>query len=195
MANFIKASYQYATALMRHDFRTNENYSNENIDKEKSCENITWKGGSQTYTDAINKLKEYLNTIPHAKRKDFKPCMSYCISCPTILNTKQEQLDFFNIAMKDMKERIGKEKIISANIHFDEKDTLPHLHVIFVPIVETKQNDFGYKICAKDFCTRTFLRNWHPTLNAKMKEHFGAYIEPELNKTAKYTDKELNRSK
>lgn len=157
MANFKKFDYGTTLKMLRHDFRECGSYSS-NVDEERTRENLNG-GPTKNYREAVDRLKEYLDVVPHSNRKDLITSVGYVVSCPAILNTKQEQKEFFAIALRDLKDRVGEDKILCSVVHYDEPDCLPHLQCLILPIVETKQNETGYKFSGKEFLSRQFLRN------------------------------------
>ena len=88
-----------------------------------------------------------------------------------------------------MKDKIGAEFFVSANVHFDE--TTPHMHVGFVPIIENS-------LSAKKLIDRKFLREVQEQLPSYLKSH-GFEIERGIegskrkHKDTKELKKELDR--
>ena len=84
---------------------------------------------------------------------------------------EQEQYDDFFLAVYDFLEnRYGEENVIQAVVHDDEGGQ-PHLHFCFIPVVEDKKHEEGYKVCANDVLDRRELRNFHPDLQRYLDEH------------------------
>jgi hypothetical protein len=46
--------------------------------------------------------------------------------------TAEEQKEYFQTALDFVSERVGKQNVLSAVVHMDEKT--PHMHLCFVPI-------------------------------------------------------------
>lgn len=44
---------------------------------------------------------------------------------------------------------LGEQNIISAVVHLDE--TAPHMHLIYIPVIQDKEEKLIDKICARDF--------------------------------------------
>ena len=65
--------------------------------------------------------------------------------------TEDSQKEFFKGALDYLKNKIGEEFIISANVHLDE--TTPHMHVGFVPIIDNS-------LSAKKLIDRKLLRTY-----------------------------------
>ncbi|MBQ2407402.1 MAG: plasmid recombination protein [Lachnospiraceae bacterium] len=77
----------------------------------------------------------------------------------------QEMAAYFKRATEFLADRVGKENIISAVVHMDEKT--PHLHLTFVPL--TKDN----RLCAKEIIgNRASLTKWQDDFHAYMAEKY-----------------------
>ena len=102
-------------------------------------------------------------------RDDVKVMAGWVVTAPQDL--EQEQYDDFFLAVYDFLEnRYGEENVIQAVVHDDEGGQ-PHLHFCFVPVVEDKKHEEGYKVCANDVLDRRELRNFHPDLQRYLDEH------------------------
>ena len=57
---------------------------------------------------------------------------------PEFMNSlpPEEQKEYFTRALEFLSERVGKQNILSAVVHMDEKT--PHMHLCFVPITPEK---------------------------------------------------------
>lgn len=55
---------------------------------------------------------------------------------------RAESREFFGCAEEFLANRLGKENIISAMVHMDEKK--PYMHLVFVPLAE------DWRLCAKE---------------------------------------------
>ena len=72
---------------------------------------------------------------------------------------------YFQRAADFLIDRVGRENIVSAVVHMDEKT--PHLHLIFVPL--TKDN----RLCAKEIIgNRANLTKWQDDFHAHMVEKY-----------------------
>ena len=114
--------------------------------------------------------------ISQQSAKDVQMAASECVlqegwvvTAPQDL--EQEQYDNFFLAVYDFLEnRYGEENVVQAVVHDDEGGQ-PHLHFCFVPVVEDKKHEEGYKVCANDVLDRRELRNFHPDLQRYLDEH------------------------
>ncbi len=130
---FQKAQSGGVAGRDRHNERRKEEYkSNPNIDRSKSEQNyhlIEPSGkykqccmdriqavGARTRSNSVIMVEALITTSPEIMEK---------------LNSS-EQRQFFERAAAFLYERVGKENVISAVVHMDEKT--PHMHFCFVPI-------------------------------------------------------------
>ena len=80
-------------------------------------------------------------------------------------NPPKEIQAFFQRAADFLINRVGKENIVSAVVHMDEKT--PHLHLVFVPL--TQDN----RLCAKEIIgNRANLTKWQDDFHAYMVEKY-----------------------
>lgn len=118
----------------RHNERKKEAYkSNPDIDMNKSKENYHIIHAPQyTYS---RKIKELIKEYGCKTRKDSVKLVETLITAsPEFMNrlSKGEQREYFERAVKFMKDEIGEDRIISAVVHMDE--ATPHMHLVFCPI-------------------------------------------------------------
>ena len=77
----------------------------------------------------------------------------------------KEIQEFFQRAADFLIRRVGKENIVSAVVHMDEKT--PHLHLVFVPLTEDN------RLCAKEIIgNRANLTKWQDDFHAYMVEKY-----------------------
>ena len=118
----------------RHNERKKEAYkSNPDIDMNKSKENYHIIHAPQyTYS---RKIIELIKEYGCKTRKDSVKLVETLITAsPEFMNrlSKGEQREYFERAVKFMKDEIGEDRIISAVVHMDE--ATPHMHLVFCPI-------------------------------------------------------------
>lgn len=116
-----------------HHERHKENYaSNPDIDLSRTSENFHIITPMQKYYAEIQQR----NTAAQCRtRKDSVRFVDTLITAsPEFFEgkTKKEILAYYTHACRFMEERIGKQNIISAVVHMDEKT--PHMHLVFVPL-------------------------------------------------------------
>ena len=126
--------------IFRHNERRNRNYSNNNIDKEKSHLNYSLKDPRYSYEKEFERIRKEYNLKGQIKTVSNIACEYIITSDNEFFNRigEKETRRFFETAYKFVCEykNLGEQYILSAKIHNDE-DT-PHLHLVFLPVVHTK---------------------------------------------------------
>ncbi len=138
-----------------HNDRKVKNHSNKDIDPARTHLNYYIKKNNYTYTKEFDKLRKEQNLAGHLRENSI-------IMCQMIFTSDQEFFDrigeaetkrYFEESYKFIcnYKNLGEKNIISAVVHLDEGT--PHLHLMFVPVVHTKDKDGNdvEKICARDF--------------------------------------------
>ena len=150
--------------LQKHNQRENENYSNMDIDKARTPLNYDLINKKD-----INYLKRVKTIIEANRASDRAIRKDATVYCECIISSdgaffenlsEDKQKEFFKSSLDYLKNKIGEEFIISANVHLDE--TTPHMHVGFVPIIENS-------LSAKKLIDRKFLREVQDQLPAYLK--------------------------
>lgn len=120
----------------RHNQRENKNYSNKDIDFNRTKLNYDLHNKHDiVYIDEINKKIKERYTGKKAIRKDAVLNVECLItSDPEFFRTigSEETKRYFKEAYEFVKAEFGKENIVYANVHMDE--TTPHMHLGFTPI-------------------------------------------------------------
>ncbi len=140
--------------IFRHNERRNKNYSNKNIDKEKSYLNYSLKEPQFSYEKEFDRIR---------KKYDLKGQVKIVsnIACEYIITSDKEFFEsigseetkrYFETAYKFVCQYkdLGEQYILSANVHMDEET--PHLHLMFIPVVHTKDkngNDIDKIACSE----------------------------------------------
>ena len=118
-----------------HHERLKEQYkSNPDIDPTRSKENYHLIGPPRRYRDAV---LQRIEAAGAKRRKDSVVMQDGLITAsPEWYKSKEpaEISDYFTYALEFVKERYGRENIISAVVHMDESN--PHMHFCFVPITK-----------------------------------------------------------
>ena len=140
--------------IFRHNERKNENYSNKNIDKEKSDLNYSLKDSKYSYEKEFERIRKEYNLKGQIKTVSNIACEYIITSDNEFFNKigEKETRRFFETAYKFVCEYkdLGEQYILSAKVHNDE-DT-PHLHLVFLPVVHTKDkkgNDIDKLACSE----------------------------------------------
>ena len=140
--------------IFRHNERRNKNYSNENIDKEKSYLNYSLKEPQYSYEKEFDRIREKYNLKGQIKVVSNIACEYIITSDKEFFKTigEEETKRYFETAYKFVSEykNLGEQYILSAKVHMDEQS--PHMHLIFLPVVHTKDkkgNDIDKLACSE----------------------------------------------
>ena len=121
--------------IQSHNRRERESHSNPDIDYSRSVGNYDLCGNtSSKYAEAIqNRIDDLL--MVKAVRKDAVHLCGLIVSSDTSFFTrigKDETRRFFKEAAAYLTDFVGRENVISAMVHTDEKT--PHMHFLHVPV-------------------------------------------------------------
>lgn len=160
---FQKRKAGSVAACERHNERKKEAYkSNPDIDMEHSKYNYHLVPPPRyTYKKEINRMVQAAGC---KVRKDSVMMVETLITAsPEFMNSlpPEEQKAYFAMALDFIAERVGKENILSAVVHMDEKT--PHMHLCFVPITPEG------KLSAKYFLgNQKSLSEWQTAYHERM---------------------------
>ena len=125
--------------IFRHNERRNKNYSNENIDKEKSYLNYSLKSPQYSYEKEFDRIREKYNLKGQIKNVSNIACEYIITSDKEFFETigQAETKRFFETAYRFVAEYkdLGEQYILSSKVHLDEET--PHMHLIYLPVVHT----------------------------------------------------------
>ena len=140
--------------IFRHNERRNKNYSNENIDKEKSYLNYSLKTPQYSYEKELDRIKEKYNLKGQIKTVSNIACEYIITSDHDYFERigEEETKRFFEIAYQFVAEYkdLGEQYIMSAKVHMDEQT--PHMHLVFLPVIHTtdkKGNSIDKLACSE----------------------------------------------
>ncbi len=140
--------------IFRHNERRNKNYSNDNIDKEKSYLNYSIKSPQYSYEKEFERIREKYNLKGQIKTVSNIACEYIITSDHDFFERidEEETKRFFETAYKFVVEykNLGEQYILSAKVHRDE--LTPHMHLIFLPVVHTtdkKGNEIEKLACSE----------------------------------------------
>ena len=140
--------------IYRHNERKNKNYSNDNIDKERSYLNYSIKSPKYRYDKEFDRLKEKYNLKGQIKTVSNIACEYIITSDKQFFEEigEEETRRYFETAYKFVSEykNLGEQYIMSAKVHMDEET--PHMHLVFLPVVHTtdkKGNDIDKLACSE----------------------------------------------
>ena len=162
--------------IYRHNKRKNKNYSNDNIDKEKTYLNYSLKSPKYRYD------KEFDMMIERYKLKGQIKTVSN-IACEYIITSdkqffeeigEEETKRYFETAYNFVAEykNLGEQYIMSAKVHMDEET--PHMHLIFLPVVHTqdkKGNDIDKLACSEFWKEKDSYRRLQDAFYQYMTSH------------------------
>lgn len=139
--------------IQSHNRRERESHSNPDIDYSRSVGNYDLcDNSSSSYAETIqNRIDDLL--MVKAVRKDAVHMCGLVVSSDKEFFDKlnaDETRRFFEEATAYLTDFVGKENVISAMVHMDEKT--PHMHFLHVPVTSDG------RLCAKDIYTKTALR-------------------------------------
>ena len=138
-----------------HNERKTNGHTNKDIAPERTHLNYYFKRNELSYIKEFDKLRKENVLKGHIKSNSIIMCEMIFTSDKEFFNNigEQETKRYFEESYRFIcnYKNLGKENIISAVVHLDEGT--PHMHLIFVPVVHTKdkeENDID-KICARNF--------------------------------------------
>ena len=141
--------------IYRHNERKNKNYSNKNINKEKSHLNYSLKDCKHSYEKEFELIRENYNLKGQIKTVSNIACEYLITSDNEFFSNigETETKRYFETAYKFVTQykNLGEEYILSAKIHLDEET--PHMHLVFIPVVHTidKKENAIDKIACSEF--------------------------------------------
>ncbi len=141
--------------IYRHNERKNTNYSNDNINKEKTYLNYSLKEPRYSYEKEFDKIKEKYDLKGQIKTVSNIAC-EYIITSDNEFFKRieeQETKRYFETAYQFVSayKDLGEKYILSAKVHLDEQS--PHMHLIFLPVVHTtdKKGNHIDKLACSEF--------------------------------------------
>lgn len=152
----------------RHNERKKNEYkSNPNIDLTRTHENYHLVAPQGRYKDVCTDMIDRAGCKVRANSTVMVETL--VTASPELLNemTRQEQRRFFERAAQFLYGRIGRENVISAVVHMDEKT--PHMHLSFCPITRDG------RLSAKDILgNKQALSKWQDDFFAWMAQAYPA---------------------
>ena len=162
--------------IYRHNERKNKNYSNDNIDKERSYLNYSIKSPKYRYDKEFDRLKEKYNLKGQIKTVSNIACEYIITSDKQFFEEigEEETKRYFETAYKFVSEykNLGEQYIMSAKVHMDEET--PHMHLIFLPVVHTqdkKGNNIDKLACSEFWKEKDSYRKLQDAFYQYMTSH------------------------
>lgn len=154
--------------LQIHNQREKESHTNPDIDRNRAHLNYDLLHDQRVdYKALINEHIEKNVETERAIRKDAVRCCSFMISASPEFFEKlspEREKEFFKSNLAFLQERYGKENVMYASVHKDEKT--PHMHVGLVPITKEK------KLSAKQIFNKVEMKQLQEAIG-KHNEKFG----------------------
>ena len=143
----IKYKSENLKLAYRHNERRNKNYSNPDIDVNKSYLNYSIKSPQYSYEKEFERIRKEYNLKGQIKVVSNIACEYIITSDNDFFETigEQETKRYFETAYKFVSEykNLGEQYIMSAKVHMDERT--PYMHLVFLPVVHTTDKN-GNKI-------------------------------------------------
>ncbi|MBQ9313830.1 MAG: plasmid recombination protein [Clostridia bacterium] len=123
----------------KHNERKNRNYSNKDIDKERTHLNYHLKEPTQSYEKEFERIKKEYDLKGQIKEVSNIACEYVITSSKEFFDEigEEETKRYFKTAFDFVCQykELGEQNIISAVVHMDERT--PHMHLVFIPVVHT----------------------------------------------------------
>ena len=136
-------SYAY-----RHNERKNTNYSNKDIQHDKSFKNYSLKKINTSYQKAFKDIKKLYKLKGQIKIVSNVMCELLITSDKEFFESigEDETRRYFECAYKFVAnyQNLGDEFIVSAKVHLDE--STPHMHLVYIPVVHKLDKKSGKQI-------------------------------------------------
>lgn len=162
--------------IYRHNERRNKNYSNDNIDKEKSYLNYSLKSPKYRYDKEFDMMRERYNLKGQIKTVSNIACEYIITSDKQFFEEigEEETKRYFETAYQFVAEykNLGEQYIMSAKVHMDEET--PHMHLIFLPVVHTqdkKGNGIDKLACSEFWKEKDSYRRLQDAFYQYMTSH------------------------
>lgn len=161
----IKASG--VTGIQIHDRREKDgvSHTNEDIDWTKTRENIDLLEQQERFRTVVSNRIDELN-LTKQPRNDATVMAQCLITSDNAFfqkMNKAEQTEYFKKSFDFLEKRYGKENMVSAVIHYDERT--PHMHVNFVPVTSDG------RLSARDLFSPKELRKLQDDYNKFVREN------------------------
>ena len=172
----IKYKRENLKGIYRHNERKNYNYSNKNIDKEKSYLNYALKEPMYSYEKEFDRLKKEYNLKGQIKTVSNIACEYIITSDKEFFEEigEEETKRYFETAYQFVSKykNLGENYIMSAQVHMDEET--PHMHLVFLPVVHTtdkKENKIDKIACSEFWKGKDSYRELQNALYDYMVPH------------------------
>lgn len=162
--------------IFRHNERRNKNYSNDNVDKERSYLNYSIKQPRYSYEKEFDRIKEEYNLKGQIKTVSNIACEYIITSDKQFFEIvgEEETKRYFETAYQFVTEykNLGEQYIMSAKVHMEEET--PHMHLIFLPVVhiqDKKRNNIDKLACSEFWKAKDSYRQLQDAFYNYMTSH------------------------
>jgi hypothetical protein len=173
--------------IQSHDLRERPSHTNPDIDQAKTAENYSLVESANFNAD-IQKRLETLESIKAVRKDAVVMCQMLVTSDKDFFDnlTPAKEKEFFEQSLKFITDRYGKENIISATVHRDEKT--PHMHVNFTPVR-------GSRLTANTIFDRKELQALQTDFHASMGQMWGLKRGESRDEKRRHLDTEAYKLK
>lgn len=163
MASLHKYTQGAAVAMIKHNERTLPPPADGHIDLDRAQDNYAIDlGDDRTVGHAYEYYRKRLSELKHRDRKDAVHLGSWIVTLPKDADKPEE---FFSAVTAFLADRYGRDNAISAIVHEDEPNAMPHVHFLFMPGTEDG------RLCAKEVLCRSDLRTFHGDLQRYLRQN------------------------
>lgn len=188
MAHVKKFTRATCGHMFAHFDRKAHNITNENLDKSRT--HLNYNLATHQEMEQGDFIKKRCSEVYCQNRKDVNVMCSWAVTVPKDL-PEAEHKEFFKASYEFLEKRYGKENVISAYVHMDEKT--PHMHFAFVPVTYDEKNN-REKVSAKEVVNRYDLQTFHVDLQRVLERELGHEVNV-LNEATKEGNKSIEELK
>ncbi len=137
-------------------------------------------------------IQQRLAEVKHLNRSDINIIADWVVTLPR--DFEGDEKKFFQTVYRGMCSRYGEENVVSAWVHKDEPQAMPHMHFCFMPIERTvdKNNQEIEKLNAKAILNRQELKEIHPFMERYLeRNHVPAHLLNDKTREGNKSVKEL----
>jgi len=152
--------------IQSHDRRERDSRSNPDIDKSLSHKNYSLVESDIPLNQAVQNRLDSLESTRAVRKDAVTMCQILVTSDSKFFEglTPEKEKQFFQQSLEFLAERYGKENIVSATVHKDEKT--PHMHVNLTPIRDGR-------LTAKDIFKRQEFTALHTDFHKAVGQKWG----------------------
>ena len=163
-------------------------FGNEDIDSSRTCFNYNLATHQKMMQGDF--VKKRCSEVFCLNRKDVNVMCSWVVTVPKTLPENMTDI-FMRETYNFLEKRYGRENVISAYVHMDEKT--PHMHFAFVPVKFDKKKN-RYKVSACEVIDRKELLAFHSDLENYLNSRLPCRVDI-LNEATKEGNKSVEELK